>query len=94
MFQLSDMKAKDKPTCFHLGHWYSVWKDYIIDITPAGLIWHTHETELTHFTDNSYEKTKQIISSMLYASWFAFSSMYVFNLGKLLCTSYLFHLLH
>lgn len=44
MFQLSDMKAKDKPTCVHLGHWYSVKKDYIIDITPAEFIWHTHET--------------------------------------------------
>lgn len=43
MVQQSDMQAKDKPIFYHLGHWYSLKKDYITEVTYAGLIRHTHE---------------------------------------------------
>lgn len=43
MVQQSDMQAKNKITFYHLGHWYSLTKDYITEVTFAGFIGHTHE---------------------------------------------------
>lgn len=32
------MKAKDKLTCYHLVHWYSLKEEYVIDVTHAGSV--------------------------------------------------------
>lgn len=51
---------------YHLGLLNSLKKEYIIEVTYAGLIVHTYEIELTNFTDNHSKETEQITAKVLH----------------------------